>query len=104
MGKQVVATRRIEVLDEPCPTLNNPKFVPVTLVDYTDGYDSECAVLFPETVSTAERPSTYHFGGDLPEVEGPKELVDLVKDDEFPLSLFYVQLWPKLADVLGEAT
>jgi uncharacterized protein DUF6421 len=41
---------------------DNPKFVPVTLVDYTDGYDSECAVLFPETVSTAERPSAYHFG------------------------------------------
>jgi hypothetical protein len=42
---------------------DNPKFVPVTLVDYTDGYDSECAVLFSETVSTAERPSEYHFGG-----------------------------------------
>jgi hypothetical protein len=42
---------------------DNPKFVPVTLVDHTAGYDSECAVLFPETVSTAERPSEYHFGG-----------------------------------------
>ena len=28
---------------------DNPKFVPVTFVDYTAGYDSECAVLFPET-------------------------------------------------------
>jgi Family of unknown function (DUF6421) len=35
---------------------DNPKFVPVELVDGTRGYDSECAVLFPETVSTAERP------------------------------------------------
>jgi hypothetical protein len=26
--------------------------------------------------------------------------VDLVKDDEFPLGLFYVQLRPKLEDVL----
>ncbi len=41
---------------------DNPKFVPVTLVDYTSGYDSECAVLFPETVSTAERPPN-NFGG-----------------------------------------
>jgi Family of unknown function (DUF6421) len=41
---------------------DNPKFVPVTLVDYTAGYDSECAVLFPETFSTAERPPS-HFGG-----------------------------------------
>ena len=35
---------------------DNPKFVPVELVDGTSGYDSECAVLFPETVSVAERP------------------------------------------------
>ena len=41
---------------------DNPKFVPVTLVDFTSGYDSECAVLFPETVSTAERPAN-NFGG-----------------------------------------
>jgi Family of unknown function (DUF6421) len=39
----------------------NPKFVPVNLVDYTGGYASECATLFPETFSTAERPPSY-FG------------------------------------------
>ena len=33
----------------------NPKFVPVELVDATRGYDSECAVLFPEMVAVAER-------------------------------------------------
>ena len=31
--------------------IDNPKFVPVELVDATRGYDSECAVLFPEMVS-----------------------------------------------------
>jgi hypothetical protein len=41
---------------------DNPKFVPVTLVDYTAGYDSECAVLFPETVAVADKPVN-HFGG-----------------------------------------
>ena len=41
---------------------DNPKFVPVELIDYTAGYDSECAVLFPETFSFAERPAEYHFG------------------------------------------
>jgi hypothetical protein len=40
---------------------DNPKFVPVTFVDNTAGYDSECAVLFPETVSVAGRPVN-HFG------------------------------------------
>jgi Family of unknown function (DUF6421) len=41
---------------------DNGKFVPVHLVDGTAGYDSECAVLFPETVTVAGRP-TNNFGG-----------------------------------------
>ena len=40
----------------------NPKFVPLHLMDHTDGYASECAVLFPETVSIAGR-ATNSFGG-----------------------------------------
>jgi hypothetical protein len=40
---------------------DNAKYLPVNLVDSTDGYDSECAVLFPETFSTKERPPAY-FG------------------------------------------
>ena len=40
---------------------DNPKFVPVELIDATAGYDSECAVLFPETVSVAGRPVS-NFG------------------------------------------
>ncbi len=39
---------------------DNPKFVPVTFVDRTSGYDSHSAVLFPETV-TASR-VVNHFG------------------------------------------
>jgi uncharacterized protein DUF6421/uncharacterized protein DUF4350 len=35
---------------------DNPKFVPVELVDSTRGYDSECATLFPETFATRDRP------------------------------------------------
>jgi hypothetical protein len=41
---------------------DNAKFVPITLTDSTAGYDSECATLFPETVSIAGRPAN-HFGG-----------------------------------------
>ncbi len=40
---------------------DNAKFVPVTFVDHTSGYDSECAVLFPETFSVAQRTDA-HFG------------------------------------------
>jgi hypothetical protein len=35
----------------------NPKFAPGHLVDFTDGYASECAVLFPETVALTARPT-----------------------------------------------
>ena len=41
---------------------DNAKFVPVELLDNTAGYDSECAVLFPETFSYAEKPAEFHFG------------------------------------------
>jgi Family of unknown function (DUF6421)/Domain of unknown function (DUF4350) len=40
---------------------DNDKYLPVEFVDYTAGYDSECAVLFPETFAVAERPPAY-FG------------------------------------------
>jgi hypothetical protein len=40
---------------------DNAQFVPVTFVDTTAGYDSECAVLFPETVAVDGRPVN-HFG------------------------------------------
>jgi hypothetical protein len=32
---------------------HNPKFAPGHLIDFTNGYASECAVLFPETISAA---------------------------------------------------
>ncbi len=35
---------------------SNPKFVPGELLDYTEGYQSDCAVLFPETVSISGKP------------------------------------------------
>lgn len=40
---------------------HNAKFVPGHLIDFTAGYDSHCAVFFPETVSVAARP-TNQFG------------------------------------------
>lgn len=41
---------------------HNSKFVPLMMLDCTDGYHSECAVLFPETVSVAAK-ATNNFGG-----------------------------------------
>jgi len=43
---------------------HNQKFVPLVMIDNTAGYDSECAVLFPETVSVgAAANATNNFGG-----------------------------------------
>ncbi|MDQ3758503.1 MAG: GldG family protein [Actinomycetota bacterium] len=50
----------VQELESSC--YDNPKFVPVELLDNTEGYDSECAVLFPETFSYAEKPAEFHFG------------------------------------------
>ncbi len=43
---------------------HNDKFVPLMLIDGTEGYDGECAVLFPETISVASTlRATNNFGG-----------------------------------------
>ncbi|HKG36114.1 MAG TPA: DUF6421 family protein [Solirubrobacterales bacterium] len=56
--------------------------------------------LVAEYVPPAESSHWATARRDLPEVDEPKQLVDLVRDDEFPLSLFYTQLRPKLAPAL----
>ena len=43
---------------------DNPLFVPIRFVDFTPGYDTNSAVLFPETVAVRETP-TVHLGRDL---------------------------------------
>jgi hypothetical protein len=40
----------------------NPAFVPIEFVGFTNGYDTNSAVFFPETVSVREV-ATYHWGG-----------------------------------------
>ena len=41
---------------------DNPAFVPIEFVDFTAGYDTNSAVLFPETVATREL-AKFHWGG-----------------------------------------
>ncbi|MFC1435298.1 DUF6421 family protein [Streptacidiphilus sp. N1-3] len=42
---------------------DNPMFVPITFVDFTSGYDTNSAVLFPETVSVSKAPERFTWGG-----------------------------------------
>jgi hypothetical protein len=41
---------------------DNPMFVPIRFDDFTAGYDTHSAVLFPETVSVRETPAAYTWG------------------------------------------
>ncbi|GII60122.1 hypothetical protein Skr01_02070 [Sphaerisporangium krabiense] len=41
---------------------DNPMFVPIEFVDFTDGYDTNSAVLFPETVAVREVPPRFTWG------------------------------------------
>ncbi|WP_030056581.1 MULTISPECIES: DUF6421 family protein [Streptomyces] len=42
---------------------DNPMFVPITFTDFTAGYDTNSAVLFPETVAVRKAPDRFTWGG-----------------------------------------
>ncbi|GAA4555371.1 DUF6421 family protein [Planotetraspora kaengkrachanensis] len=42
---------------------DNPMFVPIAFEDFTSGYDTNSAVLFPETVAVRETPPRFSWGG-----------------------------------------
>jgi hypothetical protein len=42
---------------------DNPLFVPITFQGFTPGYDTNSAVLFPETVAVREAPERFTWGG-----------------------------------------
>ncbi|MEU6710570.1 DUF6421 family protein [Nonomuraea sp. NPDC046802] len=42
---------------------DNPMFVPIAFQDFTSGYDTHSAVLFPETVAVRQAPERFTWGG-----------------------------------------
>ncbi|MFG3442807.1 DUF6421 family protein [Nonomuraea sp. NPDC047897] len=42
---------------------DNPMFVPIAFEDFTSGYDTHSAVLFPETVAVRQAPGRFTWGG-----------------------------------------
>ncbi|PRX64299.1 hypothetical protein B0I32_109228 [Nonomuraea fuscirosea] len=42
---------------------DNPMFVPIAFEDFTSGYDTHSAVLFPETVAVRRAPERFTWGG-----------------------------------------
>ena len=77
---------------------DNPKFVPVELVDGTRGYHSECATLFPETVSVAGRPVN-NFGA----IFCDREARRLARTALAAADLLAINLPPDAACLLADA-
>jgi hypothetical protein len=77
---------------------DNAKFVPVQLVDHTAGYASECAVLFPETVSVAGRP-TNAFGAIFCDREGAR----FQRSVERAAEILRIELPPDAAALVSSA-
>ena len=74
----------------------NPAFVPVNFLDFTPGYDTNSAVLFPETVAVREVPK-FHWGAIFCDREGARfrRVVESAAD------LLSLQLPPDAERLLG---
>jgi hypothetical protein len=93
---------------------DNPLFVPITFEDFTPGYDTNSAVLFPETVAVREAPDRWTWGAifcdreaarfravtaaavDTLGLELPDDAARLVDDQELAQQTFV--LWDMIHD------
>jgi hypothetical protein len=93
---------------------DNALFVPITFEDFTPGYDTNSAVLFPETVAVREAPERWTWGAifcdreaarfravtaaavDTLGLELPKEAARLVADQELAQQTY--TLWDMIHD------
>ncbi|WP_037571091.1 DUF6421 family protein [Phaeacidiphilus oryzae] len=93
---------------------DNPMFVPITFTGFTSGYDTNSAVLFPETVAVREVPERFSWGAifcdreaarfravtssavDILGLELPADARDLVEDQQTAQQTFV--LWDLIHD------
>ncbi|MCQ4083343.1 DUF6421 family protein [Streptomyces sp. RB6PN25] len=93
---------------------DNPMFVPITFEDFTSGYDTNSAVLFPETVAVREVPERFSWGAIFCDREAarfrrvteaavttlglalPERAAELVADQELAQQTFV--LWDMIHD------
>lgn len=93
---------------------DNPMFVPITFTDFTAGYDTNSAVLFPETVAVRQAPERFTWGGifcdreaarfravstsavDLLGLEIPADAAELIADQQRAQQTFV--LWDLVHD------
>ncbi|MCZ7415614.1 DUF6421 family protein [Streptomyces sp. WMMC897] len=93
---------------------DNPLFLGITFEDFTSGYDTHSAVLFPETIAVREAPERFSWGGifcdreaarfrrvvraacDVTSLELPEEALELLGDQERTQQTFV--LWDMVHD------
>ncbi|MDT0347177.1 DUF6421 family protein [Streptomyces litchfieldiae] len=93
---------------------DNPMFLGITFEDFTAGYDTNSAVLFPETIAVREAPERFSWGGifcdreaarfrrvvgaacDVTSLELPEEAAGLLTDQERCQQTFV--LWDMIHD------
>ena len=69
-------------------TYTNKLFLSLRLVDFTPGYDTNSAVLFPETVAVRQAPARFTWGG----IFCDREAVRFRLVSEHPLSTFSIDV------------
>jgi hypothetical protein len=93
---------------------DNPLFCGITFEDFTSGYDTNSAVLFPETIAVREAPERFTWGGifcdreaarfrkvtaaavDILGLELPEDIRDMVADQQRCQQVFV--LWDMIHD------
>ncbi|MCX5389174.1 DUF6421 family protein [Streptomyces sp. NBC_00094] len=79
---------------------DNPLFCGITFEDFTAGYDTHSAVLFPETIAVREAPERFTWGG----IFCDREAARFRKVTEAAVDTLGIQLPEDIAAMIGDQT
>ncbi|GAA4929808.1 DUF6421 family protein [Streptomyces coeruleoprunus] len=79
---------------------DNPLFCGITFEDFTSGYDTNSAVLFPETVAVREAPERFTWGG----IFCDREAARFRRVTEAAVDVLGVELPEDIKEMLGDQT
>ncbi|WP_030559492.1 DUF6421 family protein, partial [Streptomyces exfoliatus] len=77
---------------------DNPLFCGITFEDFTAGYDTNSAVLFPETIAVREAPERFSWGG----IFCDREAARFRRVTEAAVELLGVELPEDIREMVGD--
>ncbi|GAA2340681.1 DUF6421 family protein [Streptomyces kunmingensis] len=77
---------------------DNPLFCGITFEDFTSGYDTNSAVLFPETIAVREAPERFSWGG----IFCDREAARFRRVTEAAVDILGVELPADIAEMVGD--